>query len=504
MTVSTTTARLSFSGDGTNAALTISFPFIDAADLLVTRRVLATGAETVMVLTTDYTVTGGSFATGTVTVVDGATDFPGGSTVDWIITRNTPQSQLTDYVENANFGAESHEQALDKVTYLAIDRQELIDRTLKVPVTDADPGELPNTVDRASAYLAFDAAGDPVAAAAPTDTSITTTFIRTLLDDDSALTARATLAIMTTEGDVTYQSSTDAARLAIGTAGQSLRVNSGATAPSWVTPSYAAGPASSSVLPLPRNYLAGVQLTRTDANTITIAVGQARNTGDDTNLIRTATLAKDIDTTWAAGAGGGLNATDFASGISDAEVNTWYHVFLIENGSGTVDAGFDKSVVAANLLTDSGYTKYRRIGAVLTDGSRDILDFTQIGDRFLWAVPVLDVTATAADVTSATTLTVSEVPLGVTSVALIRFLIDAQTVDQGAVLAPMAETSATPSESGAPLVTLQASVSDVSTAAELSIDVNASQQIQLIQLTDTSIDYHIVTRGYVDRRGRDD
>jgi hypothetical protein len=77
-----------FTGDGTNTALSLTFRFARHGDIAITRRVIATGAETTMQLNTDYTVTGGGIALGTVTPVDGATDFP--STVKWIIVRSVP------------------------------------------------------------------------------------------------------------------------------------------------------------------------------------------------------------------------------------------------------------------------------------------------------------------------------------------------------------------------------------------------------------------------------
>lgn len=43
------------------------------------------------------------------------------------------------------------------------------------------------------------------------------------------------LSVLTTAGDILYHDGTDNKRLAIGTASQRLRVNSGATAPEWVT-----------------------------------------------------------------------------------------------------------------------------------------------------------------------------------------------------------------------------------------------------------------------------
>lgn len=77
-----------FTGTGANTALSPLYRFSLASDLVVTRRVISTGVETTMELTTDYTVTGGAGKSGIITPVDGATDFP--TTVKWIIQRTTP------------------------------------------------------------------------------------------------------------------------------------------------------------------------------------------------------------------------------------------------------------------------------------------------------------------------------------------------------------------------------------------------------------------------------
>jgi hypothetical protein len=216
-----------------------------------------------------------------------------------------------------------------------------------------------------------------------------------------------------------------------GAANTVLKTDGSATA-AFAALVYAAGPAASSLLPLPRNYKSGCTLTRTDANTITISVGEWRNTGHDTNMILTSTLAKDIDTTWAAGAGGGLNATDFTAGSSDCEADTWYHVFLIENGSGTVDAGFDKSLVAANLLTDSSYTKYRRIGSVMTDTAKDILAFVQNGDDFWFTAPQQG-TVSTSDLNQ-TDLTIAHLPKDISVRTFMSFTADnAQYIDTATI-----------------------------------------------------------------------
>lgn len=84
---------------------------------------------------------------------------------------------------------------------------------------------------------------------------------------------------------------------------------------------------------------------------------------------------KRLDATWAAGTNqGGL--------FSGSKANsTWYHCFKIYNPTtNTVDSGFDTSVTAANI--PSGYTKYKRVGAILTDGSGNIRAFYQDGNIF--------------------------------------------------------------------------------------------------------------------------
>ena len=101
---------------------------------------------------------------------------------------------------------------------------------------------------------------------------------------------------------------------------------------------------------------------------IAISVGQIFDSTRTTNLILPAIMTKQIDATWAAG--------DDAGGLFSGSVaaDTWYAMFLIEKDSdSSIDIGFDTSIIAANI--PAGYTKYRRIGWVLTDGSANIEQF---------------------------------------------------------------------------------------------------------------------------------
>ena len=86
-------------------------------------------------------------------------------------------------------------------------------------------------------------------------------------------------------------------------------------------------------------------------------------------------LTKQIDATWAQGNdAGGL----FSGAVA---ADTTYHLFLIVSDSdGTVDAGFDTDLNCANI--PAGYTRFRRVASLYTDGSANLVRFVQTGHRF--------------------------------------------------------------------------------------------------------------------------
>lgn len=139
-----------------------------------------------------------------------------------------------------------------------------------------------------------------------------------------------------------------------------------------------------------RGYINGLILSNnTDdaVNDIDISAGIARDTTNTVSMRLTSTFTKRIDDDWTIGTGNG----GFPSTLTLA-INTWYFVFLLSNSDGSsIDAGFDTSTTAANLLADSGFTLYRRLGAIRTNGSSEIYAFKQIGNDFFWDVPKQDV-----------------------------------------------------------------------------------------------------------------
>lgn len=173
---------------------------------------------------------------------------------------------------------------------------------------------------------------------------------------------------------------------------------------------------------LPRGLIGGLQTSNgTDADhDIDIAVGECRSADNSANLVLSTAFVKQIDASWAVG----TNAGGLANGVS-LSADTWYHVFLVDLDDGSIDAGFDTSIAAANLLatTDVG-TVYRRIGSVLTDASLNIITYTQTGNRFRWNDP--NPHQFINNVTSSTTaaLVTVPVPLGIKTDAFCNVSVD--------------------------------------------------------------------------------
>lgn len=194
MTMTNQTARTSATGTNTaGQQIAFSFPIAATSELTVKSRITTTGVEATLTETTDYTVSISGDSGGTVTMVAAWA----ATYTLWVI-RTTAKTQTLDLQHGGSFSAENIEDALDKSVKLAVNNADKLARTLHAPDTDSSSldMELPNSVDRASNYLAFDANGEPtvVASVAP-DTATITTWAETLLDDASASAARTTLGV---------------------------------------------------------------------------------------------------------------------------------------------------------------------------------------------------------------------------------------------------------------------------------------------------------------------
>jgi hypothetical protein len=159
MTITTTTIKNSYSGNGSNDTFAYTFKISADADIEVIIR-SSTGLETVKTLTTHYTVTGAGTASGG-NVVFTVGNIPT-ATETVVLRRATTQTQTLDLVENDPFTADSVEGAFDKNLSIAQELQEQVDRCIKFSKTNTFTSTdfTESVADRSGKVLGFDNAGE--------------------------------------------------------------------------------------------------------------------------------------------------------------------------------------------------------------------------------------------------------------------------------------------------------------------------------------------------------
>ena len=253
--------------------------------------------------------------------------------------------------------------------------------------------------------------------------------------------------------------------------------------------------------PFTRAHLNGLGMTNGSADQdaidhdIIISIGDCRDFANANNLSLTAALTKKISASWVLGddSGGYGSASALA-------INTWYHVFLVDDGSGGVDAGFDASITATDLLVASGGSMYRRIGSVLTDSSSNIIAFYQNGDDFLWNAVQAD-WATATPGTTAVLRALST-PLGVRVKALVNTM--SNSTAGGAIYLSSPDVSDQGPSFTGPITNAGhvRTSGDIQISVQVEVWTDASSQIRT--RIGVNGDFRGSTSGWTDRRGRDD
>ena len=162
MTISSTTRKAGpYVGNGVATSFVFSFKVFAASEIVVTRTSVTAGTETVLVLTTDYTVTLNADQNtnpgGTVTY--NPSGVPMSSTYNLTITSDVLQTQETDIPNAGGWYPEVAEDAWDKNTILTQQIKEVLDRTLQFPVADGNPPQLPPFASRKNRVLGFDGSG---------------------------------------------------------------------------------------------------------------------------------------------------------------------------------------------------------------------------------------------------------------------------------------------------------------------------------------------------------
>lgn len=183
--------RNQYNCDGEQTVFPYTFRILEETHLEVTLTD-SEGDDTVLTLTSDYTVSGvGDAGGGDVTTID---TYAEGYTLT--IVRDVPLTQKTDYIEDSKFPSASHEDALDKLTMIAQALSEQLDRVLSLATGSTFSGlTLPDPVGSKLLAWKDDLSGiKNIGIESEGDLEVTE-FIKTLLDDESLEAARTTLAI---------------------------------------------------------------------------------------------------------------------------------------------------------------------------------------------------------------------------------------------------------------------------------------------------------------------
>lgn len=183
------------------------------------------------------------------------------------------------------------------------------------------------------------------------------------------------------------------------------------------------------------------------------------------------------------------------SAIRHLRKDGWYGIWAVKRSdTGVVDVIIDSSFTAPNMPTN--YDKKLRIGAVLTNGTPNIVEFRQVGEYFWWTTPVLDLKASATSGVQ-TNVTVTAPPTVSHWIGLTQF----NTGSVGAVHNL---------EVGSPNDILGGDLSNRKThelkadtewsSVEHIIETNTTPQIAY--KTDSTQQLIVITRGWIDSRGR--
>lgn len=170
MTISSTSNKIIYSGNGATTSFPFTFPAIAAADILayytdsagtITTLVQGSGTTQYQVSLTAAIPPNPTGAGGTVTYNPSGTPIASGTSLT--IIRTQPLTQTTSLANQGNLYPSVIEQALDSLLAQTQQLNELLGRNITVAVSDPAPTALPAAAARAGKYLVFDSSGNPTA-----------------------------------------------------------------------------------------------------------------------------------------------------------------------------------------------------------------------------------------------------------------------------------------------------------------------------------------------------
>lgn len=240
-----------------------------------------------------------------------------------------------------------------------------------------------------------------------------------------------------------------------------------------------------------RGYLTGVTLSTAGSSaSFAVAPGVATDSTFASMMALASSLTKTTSA-WAVGSGnGGLDTGSIAN-------STWYHVFLIQRtDTGVVDVLISTSATAPTMPTN--YTLFRRIGSMKTNGSAQWTRFFQLGDEFIWDIPVVDVNGSAYGTTSGI-LTTLTVPTGVQVNAVFAYVAVYVSASSFILVTAVDQVNAPAASSSAYDTAVQSTLAFTALQMERRTDTSARIRERASDATPTRT---IITKGWFDTRGK--
>lgn len=224
------------------------------------------------------------------------------------------------------------------------------------------------------------------------------------------------------------------------------------------------------------NYMSGLGISN-NAGTPNTKVDVATGVAIDSTNVVLMTLGSTGTVDFGASGANGLDTGSLAS-------SKWYAILLIYGSSGTaVMATLEAAGSSISPTMPSGYTKYRYIGSVYSNGSTHIAAFKQFGQRFFWSSAVQDYTATPVfnTPTVVTTLT----PLGIVTFPWVQIVVNDTGAASATSFINVGNTSTVP-YTRAPVIA-QAQAGTIPNYVHFeSIPTNTSAQMEIVSGNSTT------------------
>ena len=327
--ISNVSRRIVYTGSAGVGPYSFSFEIIEAGDVDVYKN------DTLLTLTTNYTVTINSNGTGSVTLVSAAT---GSDRITIVGARAIERT--TDFVTGGDLFANTLNEEIDSQTIFVQQVAETAERSIKAPVTDPTNINmtLPSQTARVGKTLAFDAdgnpiAGDPIGNWRGNWTTATSYQNRDLIKDTTNSNVYISLAAHLSSGSLPISTNTDSAKwgLVVDAAAASTSASNAATSATNAASSASAASTSAS------NASSSASSASTSASTATTQATNASNSAS-----AAATSATNASNSASAAS---TSATSASNSASLAAANA---------ASGLYSSVIDKSANYTVVLGDAG------------------------------------------------------------------------------------------------------------------------------------------------------